>query len=240
MRPTHVSNQQNSVSQTGSRHVHSALVRITHWLLVLSFLCLLVSGVAILIVHPRFYWGETGTFGMPSLFDLPLTSIRGHSGWGRYLHFLSAWICVLSGLTYFVAGCITQHFRRKLLPAKTELLWHQILRVISDHLRWKRPSEHESWNYNVVQQLTYLVVIFLLFPSIIWTGLAMSPAITSVFPFMATVLGGHQSARTIHFIVVNLLLVFLIIHVAMLFLVGFKSHVRAMITGYSSSNTESS
>jgi hypothetical protein len=67
---------------------HSAIVRITHWITALSFLALLLSGIAILLAHPRRYWGETGAVGTPSLIDLPLpfvldVPIRGP---GRYLH----------------------------------------------------------------------------------------------------------------------------------------------------------
>ena len=89
-----------------------------------------------------------------------------------------------------------------------------------------------AWTYNVVQRLTYLGVVFVLFPGIVWTGLAMSFGVTSVFPMVATALGGHQSARTLHFVFVTLLLIFFLVHIAMLCLVGFGSHVRAMITGY--------
>ena len=52
------------------------------------------------------------------------------------------------------------------------------------------------------------------------------------YPFLAAAFGGHQSARTLHFIVANLLLLFLVVHVTMLVLVGFGTHVRAMVTGY--------
>src|SRR6202167_981504 len=77
---------------------HSAVVRITHWINTLSFFGLLVSGFAILLAHPRFYWGETGGVGTPSILDLPLPFMKGgSSGWGRNLHFLSAWFCVLNG-----------------------------------------------------------------------------------------------------------------------------------------------
>jgi thiosulfate reductase cytochrome b subunit len=100
---------------------HSLLVRITHWLTALSVAGLLVSGAAILIAHPRLYWGETGSLETPSLIDLPLTLTLGHSGWGRYLHFLSAWVCVLTGLTYVLSGLVTKHFRRDLLPARSQL-----------------------------------------------------------------------------------------------------------------------
>jgi thiosulfate reductase cytochrome b subunit len=210
---------------------HSALVRITHWLVVFSVGGLIYSGVGILISHPRLYWGETGAVGAPSLVDLPIPFIIGPSVWQRPIHFLFAWILVFAGLTYVVAGLITQHFRRDLLPAKTEMTWKRFAGTISDHIRWKKTAADEAWTYNVVQRLIYLGVIFLLFPAILWTGLAMSPALMSVYPFMVTVLGGHQSARTLHFVFSSLLVLFLIVHIAMVFLVGFKSHVQAMITG---------
>jgi len=74
-------------------------------------------------------------------------------------------------------------------------------------------------------------VIFALFPLVIWTGLAMSPAFTSAFPESVTLLGGRQSARTIHFFVAMSLLLFLLVHVGMVWFAGFRSRMRAMITG---------
>lgn len=93
---------------------HSALVRVTHWINTLSFFALVISGIAILLAHPRLYWGETGTLGTPSLLDLPLPfMLTGQSGWGRSLHFLAAWICIVNGLLYAVVGLATQHFRKQ-------------------------------------------------------------------------------------------------------------------------------
>jgi thiosulfate reductase cytochrome b subunit len=90
----------------------------------------------------------------------------------------------------------------------------------------------------VLQRTAYLVVIAVLFPLIIWTGLAMSPSFTSAFPATAALLGGRQSARTIHFIVSWLLLLFLFVHVTMVALSGFRSRMRAMITGYTRDSRE--
>jgi thiosulfate reductase cytochrome b subunit len=98
-------------------------------------------------------------------------------------------------------------------------------------LRFKRPSEAEAWSYNVLQRLTYLFVIFVLFPLVIWTGLAMSPAFVSAVPATVTMLGGQQSARTIHFFVSLFLLLFLLVHVVMVCIAGFRSRMRAMILG---------
>ena len=219
---------------------HSAVVRITHWITAATFVALVVSGIAILIAHPRLYWGETGGVGTPSLIDLPIPFMIGHSGWGRYLHFLSAWICVFAGLLYAIYGLLTPHFRKNLLPVKADLSWSRIWRLVRNDLRLKRPEEDDALAYNVVQRLTYLAVIFVLFPLIILTGLAMSPAIASVVPLLREGFGGQQSARTIHFFVAVALVLFVCVHIAMVCLAGFTNRVRAMITGHSAARKEPS
>ena len=154
------------------------------------------------------------------------------NGWSRYLHFQSAWVVVLTGFLYAIFGLFTGHFRRNLLPREDDLSWRTISIAIAKNLRFERPSKAEAWSYNALQRLTYLVVIFVLFPLVIWTGLAMSPAFVSAVPATVTVLGGQQSARTIHFFVSLALLLFLLIHVVMVFRAGFRSRMRAMITGH--------
>ncbi len=212
---------------------HSAVVRLTHWISALSFLVLVLSGVAILLAHPRLYWGEAGAVGGPSLLDLPLpfvldVPIRGP---GRYLHFLSAWVIVFTGLVYVAAGVAARHFGRDLLPARRELTLGAIGNVVRKHLRFERSSEAELATYNVLQRASYTTVVFVLSPLMIWTGLAMSPAAVSVFPFLAAALGGQQTARTAHFVVACALVLFLVVHVALVCQTGFKNRMRAMITG---------
>ncbi len=220
---------------------HPALVRITHWLTAACFLALLVTGVEILISHPRFYWGETGNDLTTPLFKIPIPASRNlvptgygyvlpdQNGWSRYLHFQTAWVLVLTGLLYGI--CLFTGHLRSLLPARADLSPRALWAVVANHLRFKPPSEAEAQSYNVLQRLTYLVVIFVLFPLIVWTGLAMSPAVVSAFPAVVTTLGGQQSARTIHFFVTDLLVLFLVVHVAMICLAGFWTRTRAMITG---------
>jgi thiosulfate reductase cytochrome b subunit len=222
---------------------HSALVRVTHWITTLCFLALLVSGVEIVISHPRFYWGETGNDLTPVLFKLPIPASRNlvpsgygyvlpdQNGWSRYLHFQAAWVVVITGLLYVIFGLVSGHLRKNLLPGGADLSWPSFSASIASHLRFKRPSAAEAWSYNVLQRLSYVFVIFVLFPLVVWTGLAMSPAFVSAFPATVNVLGGQQSARTLHFFVSLSLLVFLLVHVAMVWLAGFWSRVRAMITG---------
>ena len=229
---------------------HPAFVRVTHWLTTLSFLALLITGVEILISHPRFYLGETGNVNTRPLFTLPIPSSRpavptgygyvlpDQNGWSRYLHFEAAWVSVLTGLLYMAFGFFKGHFRRNLLPAPSDRSPKGLALAIARHLRFRRPSEEEAWSYNVVQRFTYLLVIFVLFPMIIWTGLAMSPAIESVFPTAVIVLGGRQSARTMHFFLSIFLVLFLLVHVLMVFLAGFRRRVGAMITGRLAKTTE--
>ena len=221
---------------------HSALVRATHWITALSFVVLVLSGVAILLAHPRLYWGETGAVGTPSLIDLPLpfvleVPIRGP---GRYLHFLFAWVSVLTGLVYVAKGTAARHFARNLWPARGELTLGAILGVIGNHLRFRRSSDEELATYNVLQRISYTGVVFILFPLVIWTGLAMSPAVTSVFPFVVTVFGGQQTARTVHFFVACSLVLFSLVHIALVGQTGFKNRMRAMITGHGPAAKEGS
>ena len=240
----------SSVPATTVTSQHSALVRVTHWITTLCFLALLVSGVEIVISHPRFYWGETGNVLTTPLFKLPIPSSRAmvpsgygyvlpdQNGWSRYLHFQAAWIVVLTGLLYIISILFSGHLRKDLLPGKADLSLRAFSAAIAKNLRFKRPSQAEAWSYSVLQRLTYLFVIFVLFPLVIWTGLAMSPAFVSAFPLTVTSLGGQQSARTIHFFVSLALVLFLLVHVVMVLLAGFWSRMRAMITGYAGTQKE--
>jgi thiosulfate reductase cytochrome b subunit len=207
------------------------------------FFALLVSGAEIVISHPRFYWGETGNVLTPPLFKIPIPASRNlvptgygyvlpdQNGWSRYLHFQAAWAVVLTGLAYAIWGLLTGHFRSNLFPAPEDRTWRGFLKVIAKHIRLKRPGEDEAYSYNALQRASYLIVIFVMFPLVIWTGLALSPAIDSAVPAAVTLLGGRQSARTLHFFVSGFLLLFLILHVAMVVFAGFTSRMRAMITG---------
>jgi thiosulfate reductase cytochrome b subunit len=216
-------------------------VRITHWLTTLTFFALLLSGCEIVLSHPRFYWGETGNVNMRPWLNLHLPSSRDtvptgygyvlpdQNGWSRYLHFQAAWLAVGTGMLYVIWGLFAGHFRRNVVPTRSNI--NEIGMSIFQHLRFARPSPEEAWSYNVLQRLSYLVVIFILFPLMIWTGLAMSYGFVSAFPLSVKLLGGHQTARSVHFLVTILLALFLLVHVLMIFVAGFWARMRAMITG---------
>jgi len=230
---------------------HAAFVRVTHWITTICFFALLISGAEIVVSHPRFYWGETGNDLTPTLFKIPIPASRNlvptgygyvmpdQNGWSRYLHFEAAWAVVLTGLVYAIWGLWTGHFRSNLFPAPPDRTWRAFIAVIAKHIRLRRPDESEAFSYNAVQRAAYLMVIFVLFPLVIWTGLALSPGFNSAFPAAVNVLGGRQSARTLHFFISVFLLLFLIVHVAMVILAGFTARMRAMITGAAKVRQES-
>jgi thiosulfate reductase cytochrome b subunit len=221
---------------------HAPLVRVTHWLTVVCFLALLVSGVQIVISHPRFYWGETGNVLTPALFTLPIPASRSavptgygfvlsdQNGWSRALHFEAAWLLLLTGTLYVIWGAASGHFRSHLLPAAGDRSLGALSRAIAQHARSIRAAVGDASAYNLLQRIAYLNVIFVLFPLVIWTGLAMSPAFVSAMPSAVTLLGGRQSARTLHFLVSLALVGFLGVHVAMVWLAGFRSRVMTMVT----------
>ena len=222
---------------------HAGLVRVTHWLTTLAFLALLLTGGEIVFSHPRFYWGETGNVNMHPWLNLHVPSSRNtvptgygyvlpdQNGWSRYLHFQAAWLAVTTGLLYVLWGVFNGHFRRNLVPESAEMTGKRLGASIMEHVQFRRPRPGEAWSYNVLQRLSYLLVIFVLFPLMIWTGLAMSFGFDSAFPLAVRLLGGHQTARSLHFLVTILLVLFLLVHVVMIVVAGFRARMRAMITG---------
>ena len=218
-------------------------MRVTHWLTFVAFMALLITGLEIVISHPRFYWGETGNVNMRPLFTIPIPSSRDtvptgykyvmpdQNGWSRYLHFQSAWLLVLTGAVYLIAGFLTGHFRKNLWPERGNRGWGAYRARMGRYLARAPSDPGEVRSYNVLQRTAYLGAIFILFPLIIWTGLALSPAFNSTFPWAVNVLGGRQSARTLHFFLTWALVLFLLVHVVMVALTGFRSRMRGMITG---------
>jgi len=181
--------------------------------------------------------------GTPPLFTIPIPSSRDtvptgygfvmpdQNGWSRYLHFQTAWALVLTGLVYGLAGLWTGHFWKDLVPERRDRKWRAYWGRMAQYLRRAPPEARESSSYNVLQRTAYLGVIFVLFPLVIWTGLALSPAFDSAVPAAVNLLGGRQSARTLHFFVSGALVLFLLVHVAMVALSGFRNRMRGMISG---------
>jgi thiosulfate reductase cytochrome b subunit len=149
----------------------------------------------------------------------------------RDWHFAMAWLLVINGTIYLLYGLFGGHFRRDLVPAADQLRPRHILADIWNHLRLRTPRGEAAKRYNVLQKFAYITVIFVLLPVMLLTGLTMSPAVTSALPFLFDMFGGRQSARTLHFVVANLLVLFVLIHVIEVLLSGVFNGMRSMITG---------
>ena len=222
------------------RVIHPLWVRICHWLVAASYLTLAVSGFLILMVHPRLYLGEVGNDLTPALLTLPISNNHRPSelhttvvfaelpgrpisadrnyptfnknGWARSLHFLAAWVFVVVGLLYCAIGIGTRHIVRDLLPLEIE-------------------SSRARPAYKFRQKLAYTSVLFIVLPVMIAAGLTMSPAMTSAYPVLLDLFGGYQSARTVHFFGFVALLLFFIVHVAMVIATGLRAQLRGMTWG---------
>lgn len=234
---------------------HRRWVKFTHWTGTIAFLALLLTGIEILMVHPRLYWGDVGNDLTKPLFELPISrnyqhggwdksmpffdyadspvsagrtyDIFNQNGWGRSLHFLSAWILVVTGVMYLLIAIFSGHIRRNLWPGLREFSPKLFYEDVANHIRLKIAFV-KGPQYGLLQKVSYIVVIFFLLPVIVLTGLTMSPAVTASCPWLLTIFFGAQSARTIHFFAAVLLLLFLIVHIVMIARSGFKQHMRAM------------
>ncbi|HEY1447655.1 MAG TPA: cytochrome b/b6 domain-containing protein [Caulobacteraceae bacterium] len=149
----------------------------------------------------------------------------------RRWHFFLAWLFVINGAFYYLIGLINGHLRRDLAPTGQDIRPRNIWRSIVDHIRLKHPVGEEARRYNILQKFAYLAVIVLLLPAMVLSGLTMSPGVDAAIPWLTSLFGGRQSARAIHFITANLIVLFVIVHIVEVFLAGVWNEIRSMITG---------
>lgn len=238
---------------------HARWVRITHWIAALSIFTLAFTGVVILMAHPRLYWGEVGNDLTPALLELPISrnyrhggwanatpffqrsespisasrtyDIFNQNGWGRSLHFLAAWCLVIPGLFYLTTGLLRGHFYGHVWPKAKELAPASVWDDVREHLRLRVAPASGGPQYGVLQKCAYSLVVFIAAPLMIVTGLAMSPAITAAVPWLLRIVGGYQSARTLHFFAFVAILLFVVVHIAMVIKSGFRRQMRAISLG---------
>lgn len=214
---------------------HPWPVRVTHWVNVICLVFLLMTGLQILRAHPHLYWGLASTF------DDPWLSFGSIPGWltlpsyrdlatGRNWHFFFAWIFVANGMIYLMYILFSGRLARMLEPSRAELA--HLPDSVVEHARLKFPEGEAARTYNVIQKLTYLIVLLVVLPMMLVTGLAMSPMMNAAIPELLPILGGRQSARTLHFIAAMGITAFAVVHVLLVFLSGPVNNLRAMITGW--------
>jgi thiosulfate reductase cytochrome b subunit len=184
------------------------------------------------------HWDVTGVLG--SVIDdgfggKYLLAVAAPEDWDfgatRGWHFAFAWILAFSLLFYGLYLLASGRLAKVLLPVRSDLTMRSVAHEIWQHLRLRRARGEAARSYNLLQKVSYLVVIFILIPTLVLSGLTMSNAMTAAYPDLFVLFGGRQSARSIHFLTAMLLVLFVLVHVFQVFVAGFSRLMRSMITG---------
>lgn len=149
---------------------------------------------------------------------------------GRHWHFFFGWIFVINGLCYVAYSLLSRHFSGDLWPTRTD--WRGFGRSVIDHVRLRHPAGENAARYNILQKLAYLIVLILFGGGIVLMGLVMSPRMDTVLKPVLELVGGRQSARTIHFVIAMLFVLFVLVHVIEVLLNRPLNELRGMITGW--------
>lgn len=216
---------------------HGRVTRIWHWVNAVAVLILLGSGLGISNAHPRLYWGRYG-----ANFDSAWATLPHFPGWltipgsynlaiSRRWHLFFALMLGFGLLAYMIGGLLTRHFRRDLRIRRHELRPSAVWADFRRHLAFRFYDPRDPRAYNLFQKLSYAAVLFVALPLAILTGIALSPGMNAAWPWVLEVLGGRQSARSIHFITATALALFLVVHLVLVILAGPINEMRSMITG---------
>lgn len=229
---------------------HSRIVRVTHWLNALCVFALLLTGFGITQLYTPLHWGDAGQDwgdvgqevsghggdAYPVIATVPEISSSSAITWLRTPmrvrdHIAFAWLFLFNGLVYLAAGILTGRFQGLLRPSWRELSWRKFGEEFRNHIRLRFPKGDAARSYNLLQKYSYLFIIFGALPLQLLTGLVLLPWMDGAAPWLKDLLGGRQSARTIHFFCSLAILVFVLAHLAMVVLSGFRNNMRSMITG---------
>jgi Ni/Fe-hydrogenase b-type cytochrome subunit len=169
--------------------------------------------------------GSEGARAFPGWVTMPATQDLAD---GRVWHFFFAWVLLLAIIAYLIVGAIRKNLRELILrPSDIPKLWPMQLYYL--RLR-KDPPPHGT--YNPLQKAAYTLVLFVLIPLIVLTGLALSPGIDAMSAPLVWIFGGRQFARTWHFLLMVLVIGYFCTHMVLVFTTGAWNNVKSMITGW--------
>ena len=214
---------------------HALSTRLWHWLNLLCVVVLFMSGLTISNAHRRLYWGDWGFEASQAWLMVPrfpdwMTIPRYYSlAVARDWHILMAWPFALGLLFMWIAMMINRHFKRDIVTKPREWRPSAIWRDVVEHL--KLNFDHHEGKYNFLQKLAYGLVLGVFLPMMIFTGISISPGMEPTFGWLVDLLGGRQSARSLHFIFAFAIAGFFIVHVLLVILSGPIRQMRDMITG---------
>ncbi|MFG6283792.1 cytochrome b/b6 domain-containing protein [Sphingomonas sp. S6] len=215
---------------------HALATRLWHWVNAVSVFILLGSGLGISNAHPRLYWGRYG-----ANFDHAWAQLPRFPAWitipanynlaiSRRWHLFFALVFAFGLLAFMVASLLNRHFARLKLSAKDVSARH-LAEDVRDHWNFRFHDADDPGAYNSLQKWSYILVIFVALPVMIFTGLALSPGMDAAWPLLLDIFGGRQSARSIHFIAASLIGGFIVVHLVLVILAGAWNEVRSMLTG---------
>ena len=214
---------------------HALSTRLWHWLNLLCVVVLFMSGLTISNAHRRLYWGDWGFEASQAWLMVPRfpdwMTIPGYYSLAvaRDWHILMAWPFALGLLFMWIAMMVNRHFKRDIVTKRREWRPSAIWRDVVEHL--KLNFDHHEGKYNFLQKLAYGLVLGVFLPMMIFTGISISPGMEPTFGWLVDLLGGRQSARSLHFIFAFAIVGFFIVHVLLVILSGPIRQMRDMITG---------
>ena len=214
---------------------HRVFTRAWHWLNALAILILIPSGLMISNAHPRLYWGQYGANFDHAWLELPrfpgwmtLPSQYSLAG-ARHWHLFFALVLAFGLLGYMAWSLFSGHIARDLRLRARDLKPAALWTDFKAHLALRFHDPHDPRAYNIFQKLSYVGVIFMLIPLLVITGLALAPG---MWPWLVDLFGGRQSARSIHFIAMAAMTLFVVVHLTLVILAGPINELRSMITGW--------
>jgi thiosulfate reductase cytochrome b subunit len=206
---TKASPPQSGDTKQDGKIIHPLFVRITHWINAVAVFIMLMSGLKIYNASPIY----------PLQFPPDITLggwLAGALAW----HFAGMWLLAINGVAYLLYGVITGHFWRSLIRFQPIAAYRNI------RLELKRLILHGTGEYNPVQRVLYIAVIWIVI-LLVFSGLTMWKPVQ--FSSLANFFGGYDQARKIHFFAMLGLAFFILIHVSIALAV--KGTIESMFTG---------
>ncbi len=215
---------------------HRLSTRIWHWVNAITIFVMLMSGLMIFNAHPRLYWGQYG-----ANFDSAWLELPRFPGWAtipsgynlslaRQWHLAFAWVLAFGLLAYFVRSLWNGHFKKDVALSKAEVAPKHLWADIVKHAKFDFHAPDAR--YNPLQKIAYSLILFIILPLAIMTGITMSPGMNAAWPWLLDLFGGRQSARSIHFLCAGGIAGFIVLHLALVILAGPINEIRSMITGW--------
>ena len=190
--------------------VHPLPVRIAHWINAVAILVMVGSGWKIYNASPLFDW----------LFPDAVT-LGGWLAGALQWHFAAMWVLVLNGMIYLAYGIGSGHLKRRMLPISPRAMLSDVLNALRG-----RFAHDDLSVYNAAQKAAYLAAIALAV-LLVLSGLAIWKPVQLYW--LASLMGDYEGARLVHFFSMAGLVLFVLVHVAMVILV--PKTFLTMITG---------